>query len=70
MLRTRLVSFAAIAALILSGTAAAMAATSDHPKKKTTQTTQASNKQAPKSKAARTGSAPAQRSGDHYGDEN
>jgi hypothetical protein len=71
MLRTRLVSFAAVAALIVSGTAAATAATPDHPKKKATQTAQASNKQAPKSKATRTGTAPAQHPGEaHERDEN
>jgi hypothetical protein len=65
MLKTRLISLAAIAAVIVSGTATAMAATSDHPKQKTTHATQAANKQTPKSKA-RTGPAPAQQpSGAH-----
>jgi hypothetical protein len=57
--RTRLISLAAIAALLLSGSASAMAAASDHPKKKTM--THAS-KPVPKSASKRTvpGSAPAQ----------
>jgi hypothetical protein len=64
MSKTRLISLAVIAALMASGTATAMAAASDHPKKRT-HSTQASNKQAPKSKA-RTGSAPVQQpSGGH-----
>jgi hypothetical protein len=65
--RSKLMSLAAVAAVLVSGTATAMAATSDHPKKRTTQAT---HKQAPKSKATRTGSAPAQQPREHYGDDN
>src|SRR5262249_15901722 len=55
--RTRVISLAAIAALFLSGPASAMAAASDHPKKKITHAA----KPIPKSASKRTapGSAPA-----------
>jgi hypothetical protein len=65
--RTRLIFSAVIAALIVSGTATAMAATSDHPKKKATH----ASGHVPKSKATRTSSAPAQQPGyEHMRDEN
>jgi hypothetical protein len=56
--RTRLISIAAIAALLVSGTAMATAAASDHAKKKTAQV----SKPVSKSGSRRTGSgaAPAQ----------
>jgi hypothetical protein len=55
--RTRLISVAAVAAFIVSGTATAMAATPDHAKKKVTH----ASKAAPKSAARRAapGGAPA-----------
>jgi len=57
--RTRLTSLAAIAVLVLSGPASAMAATPDHPKKKVTH----ASKPVPKSVSKRTvhGPAPVQR---------
>jgi hypothetical protein len=53
--RTRLISLAAIAALVLSGPLSAMAATSDHPKKKVTH----ASKPIAKSASKRTVPAPA-----------
>jgi hypothetical protein len=56
--RTRLISLAAIAALLLSGTASTMAAASHHPKKKMTH----ASKPVPKSvsKPTAPGSAPSE----------
>jgi hypothetical protein len=57
--RTRLISLAAIAALVLSGPVSAMAATPDHPKKKVTHASKPIAKSA--SKRTVPASAPVQR---------
>jgi hypothetical protein len=62
--RSKLISLAAIAALVLSGPASAMAATPDHPKKKVTHASKPIAKSASKQTAP--APAPVRRPSDPY----